>query len=203
MIGVIDYGVANLGSMRNMLRRIGVEPEFVSTADAIERADKLILPGIGAFEQGMKALTERGLVEPLRSRVREGGIPILGVCLGMQLLGESSCEGTGRGLGLIAARSEKLREDPSAGVRVPHMGWNHLRPLNSSRLLDGLDAGARFYFVHSYHVVCADRNDVLATTQHGAEIVAMIQRDNIYGAQFHPEKSHRFGMRLLQNFVEL
>ncbi len=203
MIGVVDYGVANLGSMRNMLRRIGVEPELVSTAEAVERADKLILPGIGAFDQGMDALRERGLVDALRSSVLGRRVPILGVCLGVQLLGRGSSEGIREGLGLIAARCERLAEDVTAGVRVPHMGWKHLRAHKSSRLLEGLDATARFYFVHSYHVVCDEPGDVLATAHYGADFVAMVQRDNIHGAQFHPEKSHRFGMRLLKNFVEL
>jgi glutamine amidotransferase len=194
MISLIDYGVANLGSMRNMLRRIGVETELVTTADGIAKASKLILPGIGAFDHGMEALDNLGLVEPLRRRVLNEGVPLFGVCLGVQLLGERSAEGSRSGLGLLASRCEKLPAGASAGIRVPHMSWAHIQPTRADPILDGLDDKARFYFVHSYHVVCS---------HYGIPFTAMIGRGNIYGAQFHPEKSHRFGMRLLKNFVEL
>lgn len=201
MIAIIDYGVANLGSMCNMLRRIGVDPVLAATPEAVLAASKLILPGIGAFDHGMGALNERGLAEALRNRVLNDGVPILGVCLGFQLLGQSSEEGTSTGLGLIDSRS--VRFSASVDIRVPHMGWCHLRFAQDGPLLAGLDREARFYFVHSYHMVCSVPTDVLATAQYGSDFTAMIQRDNIYGAQFHPEKSHRFGMRLLRNFAEL
>jgi len=203
MISLIDYGVANLGSMRNMLRRIGVETELVTTADGIAKASKLILPGIGAFDHGMEALDNLGLVEPLRRRVLSDGVPLFGVCLGVQLLGERSAEGARSGLGLLASRCEKLPAGGGAGIRVPHMSWAHIQPTRADPILDGLDDKARFYFVHSYHVVCSDPADVLASAHYGIPFTAMIRRGNIYGAQFHPEKSHRFGMRLLKNFVEL
>jgi glutamine amidotransferase len=151
----------------------------------------------------MEALSDRGIVEPLRSRVLGERVPILGICLGVQLLGQGSAEGKRPGLGLVDSRCERLPADASAGIRVPHMGWNHIEPVRDDPILLGLDANARFYFVHSFHVVCADHADVLATAHYGIDFTAMIRRDNIYGAQFHPEKSHRFGMRLLQNFVEL
>ena len=203
MISLVDYGVANLGSMRNMLRRIGAETELVTTADGIEKASKIILPGIGAFDHGMEALANLGLVEPLRRRVLGDGIPLFGVCLGVQLLGERSAEGERAGLGLLASRCERLPADADAGIRVPHMSWAHIEPTRTDPILGGLDETARFYFVHSYHVVCSDPSDVLAFARHGIPFTAMIRRGNIYGAQFHPEKSHRFGMQLLKNFVEL
>lgn len=203
MISLVDYGVANLGSMRNMLRRIGAESELVATPDGIAKATKIVLPGIGAFDQGMEALTSLGLVEALRNRVLRDGIPLFGVCLGVQLLGESSAEGTRTGLGLIASRCERLPADAAAGIRVPHMSWAQIVPTRRDAILDGLDERARFYFVHAYHVVCRDPSDVLAVARYGIEFTAMIRRGNIYGAQFHPEKSHRFGMQLLKNFVEL
>jgi glutamine amidotransferase len=196
-------GVANLGSMRNMLRRIGVETELVATPDMLARASKLVLPGIGAFDHGMEALESRGLVEPLRARVLGDQVPILGVCLGFQLLGNGSTEGRRAGLGLVASRCERLPANAAAGVRVPHMSWAHITPTRPDPILSGIDDQSRFYFVHSYHVVCSDPSDVLAVARHGIEFTAMIRRGNIYGAQFHPEKSHRFGMRLLQNFCEL
>jgi glutamine amidotransferase len=201
MISVVDYGVANLGSMRNMLRRIGAETELVTTAAAIAKASKVILPGIGAFDAGMEALDTLGLVEPLRRRILGDGVPLLGVCLGVQLLGERSAEGERPGLGLLAAHCERLPAD--AGIRVPHMSWAHIEPTRPDPILAGLDETARFYFVHSYHVVCSDPTDVLAVAHYGIPFTAMIRRGNIYGAQFHPEKSHRFGMRLLKNFLEL
>ena len=203
MISLVDYGVANLGSMRNMLRRIGAETELVATADGIEKASKIILPGIGAFDHGMEALDNLDLVESLRRRVLGDGVPLFGVCLGVQLLGERSAEGGRAGLGLLASHCERLPADGDAGIRIPHMSWAHIEPTRADPILDGLDDTARFYFVHSYHVVCSDPTDVLAFARYGIPFTAMIRRGNIYGAQFHPEKSHRFGMQLLKNFVEL
>ena len=203
MIGIIHYGVANLGSMRNMLRRMGVENDLVGTPEALLKVDKLILPGIGAYDHGVEQLADRGLIDALRRRVVEDRVPILGVCLGMQLLGLQSAEGVRQGLGLIDARCERFQPDSAARLRVPHMGWNHLESVPQSPILNGIDASARFYFVHSYHVVCSNPGDVLATANYGIRFTAMIQRGHIYGAQFHPEKSHRFGMRILQNFAGL
>jgi glutamine amidotransferase len=203
MISLVDYGVANLGSMRNMLRRIGAETDLVTSAAGIEKASKIILPGIGAFDHGMQALDSLGLVEPLRRRVLRDGVPLFGVCLGVQLLGERSAEGERAGLGLLASHCERLPADGDAGIRIPHMSWAHIEPTRTDPILDGLDETARFYFVHSYHVVCSDPTDVLAVARYGIPFTAMIRRGNIYGAQFHPEKSHRFGMQLLKNFVEL
>jgi glutamine amidotransferase len=151
----------------------------------------------------MDALSQRNLVEPLRRRVLEDKVPILGVCLGAQLLGKGSAEGQREGLGFIDARCERFVPDSDARIKVPHMGWNHIEPRRESPLLRNLDGHARFYFVHSYHIVCADPSDVLATAVYGKPFTAVVQRQNIYGAQFHPEKSHRFGMRLLQNFLEI
>ena len=203
MISLVDYGVANLGSMRNMLRRIGAETELVTTADGIAKASKVILPGIGAFDHGMEALHNLGLVEALRRRVLGDGVPFFGVCLGAQLLGESSAEGKRPGLGLVPSRCERLPADGDAGIRVPHMSWAQIEPTRPDPILGGLDEKARFYFVHSYHVVCSDPVDVLAIAHYGIPFTAMGRRGNIYGAQFHPEKSHRFGMQLLTNFLEL
>lgn len=203
MLSVIDYGVANLGSMLNMLSRLGVQAELVSTPEALGRAEKIILPGVGAFDHGMSALLELGLIEPLKKRVLGDKVPILGVCLGMQILGNGSDEGRLAGLGMINAHCHRFCFEEGSRQKVPHMGWALLDPRHESQLLRNLGDNSRFYFVHSYHMVCAERADVLATSQYGSEIVAMVQRDNIYGAQFHPEKSHRFGMTLLQNFSEL
>lgn len=202
MIAVVSYGVCNVGSILNMLKRIGAAAAAVSTPAEIEAADKIILPGIGAFDNGMSALDVLGLAEPLRVRVRRDRVPILGICLGMQLLGRRSEEGSLPGLALLDAECVRFRPDGTP-LKVPHMGWNVLAPRRESPLLARLDNGARFYFVHSYHLVCADRADVLATSSYGIDFTAMVQRENVWGAQFHPEKSHRYGMTLLGNFARL
>lgn len=203
MISVIDYGVCNLGSMLNMLRKVGAQAQLVSTAEELDRAEKLILPGVGAFDNGIAALKERGMIAPLRKKALEDKVPLLGVCLGMQMLGSSSEEGSMAGLGLIDAQARRFRFAQESALKVPHMGWNLLAPQRQSGLLGGLDPKSRFYFCHSYHLVCRDPADVLAHTRYGGEFVAMVQHGNVYGVQFHPEKSHRFGMALLHNFAEM
>ena len=203
MITIVDYGTANLGSMQNMLRRLGIETRRAVTPDAIRTATKLILPGVGAFDHGMTALEERGLVAAIKERVQEDEVPILGVCLGMQILSNGSEEGALPGLGLIRGFCRRLSGRPEEGIRVPHMGWKAVHPRRADALLAGLESGARFYFVHSYHLVCEYADEVLATARHGEEFAAMVGRARIYGAQFHPEKSHRYGMRLLRNFAGL
>lgn len=203
MISVVDYGVANLGSMLNMLRKVGVQAERVSTPEQIEVAERIVLPGIGAFDNGMSALDERGLVDPLRRKVLVEGAPLLGVCLGMQMLGEASEEGSLRGLGLVAATCRRFVPPAGSGLKVPHIGWSRITPSRDSALLSGIDDQSRFYFVHSYHVCCADPHDVLAVSNYGGQFVSAINRGNIFGVQFHPEKSHRFGMTVLRNFASL
>jgi glutamine amidotransferase len=203
MISVIDYGVCNLGSMLNMLRKVGAEAQLVSTPAELEQAGKLVLPGVGAFDNGIGALRERGLAEALRKRVLQDKVPLLGVCLGMQMLGRRSEEGGTEGLGLIDAEVRRFRFAPDSRTKVPHMGWNLLAQRRDGPLLRELAARSRFYFCHSYHLVCADPGDVVATADYGGEFVAVLQHDNVYGVQFHPEKSHRFGMALLHNFAEL
>lgn len=201
MIGVVDYGVANVGSMLNMLRKVDADAAIISTPEALQSVDKIILPGIGAFDHGMSALTDRGFATPIRERVLADGVPILGVCLGMQLLGHASEEGTLSGLGLLSGRSVRFRFDSPTPHKIPHMGWAALMKRRESPIFEALDMEPRFYFVHSYHLVCDDPADVLATAQYGIEFTAMVHRANVWGAQFHPEKSHRFGMRLLGNFA--
>jgi len=205
MIVIVDYGLGNLGSMANMLKKIGTEVAVSSDPSIIGTAHKLILPGVGTFDEGMKNLQpSSGLVKVLNKRVLEDKIPVLGVCLGMQLLGKRSEEGQLPGLGWLDAKTIRFKfQDANANLKIPHMGWNQLTVCQTHLLFAGLEEVNRFYFVHSYHVVCANPNNILSTTSYGLDFTSAIVKDNIMGVQFHPEKSHKFGMRLLKNFVEL
>lgn len=203
MIVIIDYGMGNLGSVRNMLKKkVGVAAEISASAADIETADKLILPGVGAFDNGMRNLATLGLIPVLNRRVLEDKVPILGICLGIQLFSKSSEEGRLPGLGWIDAHTVRFRFDEGASLRVPHMGWNIIKPTHPHPLLENLGSEPRFYFVHSYHVRCEDPANVLATCYYGIEFTAAVMRDNICGTQFHPEKSHRFGWNVLNNFAK-
>ena len=201
---IIDYGMGNLGSIANMLKKIGTKVLISKDIELIEKADKLILPGIGAFDTGMKNLAQEGLIDVLNKKVIGERTPILGICLGMQLLTKSSEEGTLPGLGWIDAQTVQFKFDANNNIlKVPHMGWNTTHLNKESPLFNEMFAESRFYFVHSYHVVCNNEHDILTTTHHGYEFASSIQKDNIMGVQFHPEKSHKFGMNLLENFLEL
>ena len=201
MIVIVDYGMGNLGSILNMLRRLK-EPAVISAdPETVGRADKIILPGVGSFDAGMKRLQSAGLINVLESRVIRDRIPLLGICLGMQLLTRRSEEGTERGLGWIDAEALRFSATPAKpALRVPHMGWNVVRRQRVSPLTGGMEESERFYFVHSYYIQCAEPRDIVLTADYGVTFVAGFQRDNLYGVQFHPEKSHKFGMRLLQRF---
>lgn len=197
-VSLVSYGLGNLGSVANILRRIGVETRIVSTPADILASDRLLLPGVGAFDTGATLLQAEGRADAIRDFAATGR-PLLGICLGMQLLADSSEEGQAGGLGLIPGRS--VRFPDSESLRVPHMGWNTIRPTRSDSLLAGLPDDSRVYFVHSYHVVPVRDADVLATTDYGGAFVSMVRSENVMGAQFHPEKSHAFGMALLKGFA--
>ena len=201
MITIVDYGVGNIASLVNMLDHIGVEAAASGDPAKILRAEKLILPGIGAFDHAMATLAERRLVEPLREAALVRKTPLLGVCLGMQLLGHVSEEGQSGGLGLIEAEVVRLAPDPTAGYKVPNIGWCDVERVRGSMLFPDATA-ERFYFVHSYHMVCRDPTDSAATIDFSGSVTVAVSRGNVHGVQFHPEKSHRFGMRLLQRFAE-
>ncbi|MEZ4731756.1 MAG: imidazole glycerol phosphate synthase subunit HisH [Caldilineaceae bacterium] len=203
MIVIIDYGMGNLGSIVNMLKKIGVVAQVSSDPNIIKQAEKLILPGVGAFDNGMQSLTERNLIEVLNECVLVRKTPILGLCLGIQLFTRCSEEGTLPGLGWIEAETIKFQlGSNSEGLKVPHMGWNYIAIQQESPLFNNMPALSRFYFVHSYHLRCQDHADILATSDYGYDFPSIIRRENIIGAQFHPEKSHKYGMALLRNFVE-
>jgi len=202
MIVVVDLGLGNLGSIANMLRKIGAEAVISSSEEEIDRASKLILPGVGAFDPAIEGLEERGLRPVLDEMAIDKKIPTLGICLGMQLLVSGSEEGKRPGLGWIPGRAIRFESGERRGeLRVPHMGWNSVHPARDHALFDGLES-PRFYFVHSYHVVCENSDHVLGRTPYGTDFVSAIQKGNIMGTQFHPEKSHRFGMALLANFAQ-
>ncbi|MHA2602277.1 MAG: imidazole glycerol phosphate synthase subunit HisH [Candidatus Thorarchaeota archaeon SMTZ1-83] len=203
MITIVDYGMGNLGSIRNMLTRLGFEVEISSDIQEIENATKLILPGVGAFDNAMKNLEERGMIPVLNELVLNRRVPILGICLGMQLLSQRSEEGNMQGLGWIEAETIRFRFNPGQNLRIPHMGWNTVTIQQDSCLFNDMYEEPRFYFVHSYHVKCVSEETTLARTHYGIDFTSAVSHDNIYGVQFHPEKSHKFGMKTLKNFAEL
>lgn len=206
-IAIVDYGMGNLGSIANMLKKIKAEAIITSDRATIEMACKLILPGVGAFDGGMRNLQERNLVEILNRKVLQEETPILGLCLGMQLFTQKSEEGSLPGLGWISAKTIRFTVTPTyPHLKIPHMGWNeiairHPHPVWGELLTN--DEESRFYFVHSYHVVCDSPENILATSNYGIDFVAAVINKNIIGTQFHPEKSHIFGMKLLKGFINL
>jgi glutamine amidotransferase len=202
MIAIVDYGIGNLGSMLNMLKRIGVQAWIEADPAKLRSATKLILPGVGAFDAAMSRIAAvTGLRALLDDKVLVERVPVLGVCLGMQLLTRGSEEGVLPGLGWIPADTRRFPNE--ALLKVPHMGWNLARPTTPSPLTADLGPEERYYFVHSYAVHVEDPTHSLMRTHYGLDFDSAIGRDNIYGVQFHPEKSHRFGMKLLQNFAAL
>ena len=198
---IVDYGVGNIASLINMLEHIGVPAEASGDPERVRGAERLILPGVGAFDKAMRTLAERHLIEPIKEAARQRRVPLIGVCLGMQLLARSSEEGQLPGLGLIEA--DVVRIAPDAGVKVPHVGWAEVQPVGASPIFPESAAGERFYFVHSYHMRCDDEADVAGRIHYGHEMCVAVSKGNVHGVQFHPEKSHRYGMRLLQSFAHL
>ena len=201
MIAIINYGLGNLGSIANMLKVIGEKSVITADPEKIKSADKIILPGVGAFDAGMGKLNETGLVDLIKEEARKGK-PILGICLGMQLLGNGSEEGQLPGLGLIDFECKRFNIPAEMNLKVPHMGWDIVEFKKDVPLLDGIEGRQRYYFVHTYHAVCANPEDVMMTCDYGYEFACAVNSGNVYGVQFHPEKSHDFGMRLLENFVK-
>jgi glutamine amidotransferase len=201
MITIADYGMGNLGSVTNMLRRIDVDCEVTGDPARIMDATKILLPGVGAFGAAMQRIDRGGIRAALDAKALVDKVPVLGICLGMQLLTRGSEEGALPGLGWIQADTRRI--PGNLGLKVPHMGWNVVRRTQPSPLTEGLDGEVRFYFVHSFCVTTDSPEDTVLQTHYGIDFAAAVQRGNIMGAQFHPEKSHRFGMQLLKNFAEL
>lgn len=199
-IGIIDYNVGNLGSVKRMIELAGGESIFVKSSEDLHSCDKLVLPGVGAFDHGVRKLRELDYFFELNQLVLVEKVPILGICLGMQLMCKASEEGSDNGLGWLDAAVEYIND---ADVRVPHMGWNELKIVNENSIIPTDMEHLRYYFVHSYAVRCKNKSDVVATSYYGSEFVSAFQKGNIYGVQFHPEKSHRFGRQLFEKFVDL
>lgn len=203
MIAILDYGVGNLNSVATALRRSGAQPQIVRRSEDVLRAEKIIFPGVGSLGQAMQTLLASGLLPAIERKVFDEKTPVLGICLGMQMLSRYSEEGDAKGLGWIAADTRLFRHENGANVRVPHLGWNEVRVRRSHPLLEGISHPPAFYFAHSYHLVCDRQEDVLATTTHGYEFTCAVQVGNIHGVQFHPEKSHAIGKRVIDNFLSL
>lgn len=203
MITIVDYGLGNLGSIRNMLNRAGVGSVITSEPEVIRNADKLILPGVGHFKFAMDTLHARGLVAVLNERVLEARVPLLGICLGAQLLGRHSEEGGAPGLGYIPMDIVAFdKSQMHRGEKIPHMGWATTTHTDCA-LFNGLDDSPRFYYVHSFHFKCDDPSMVISTAEHGYRFASGVACRNVFGVQYHPEKSHAFGLQLLKNFAAM
>lgn len=203
MITIVDYGMCNLGSIRNMFKRIGVETTTTADVEEIRKATKLILPGIGAFDQAMQKLDELGLIPALTAKVVQEQTPVLGICLGMQILTKGSEEGQRAGLGWIDAETVRFRFPDDPQRKIPHMGWATVAIAKQTPLVANLPPEPRYYFVHSYYVRCHNTADILLTAEYGTAFTAAFHHHNIMGVQFHPEKSHRYGVSILSNFSSL
>ena len=202
MTTIINYNLGNPKSIMNMLAYLGIESRISSHHADFSSSDRLILPGVGHFKHGIEQLEQLGLIDILKKEVLENKKPILGICLGMQMLTKHSEEGNLAGLGFVDAQTKKF-ELQDATLKVPHMGWNTVVFQKESALTTGISSQPRYYFVHSYFVDCANQDDILCVTQYGQEFVSGFQHQNIFGLQFHPEKSHKFGMELLANFCKI
>ena len=205
MIVVVDNGTGNVGSVANMVKRAGGTVCVSADEDVIERAEKLILPGVGSFDTCISRLKAASFFEALERKVLSDQVPFLGICVGMQMLFESSQEGNLPGLGWLKGEVKKFEPHAISGgkLKVPHMGWNVVRVSKSSPLFGYGEAENRFYFVHSYYAACQESADVIARAIYGQEFTCAVQKENIFGVQFHPEKSHRFGLALIKNFIGL
>lgn len=203
MIGIVQYGLGNVQAIANIYKRLGIPAMLATSAEELRTADRIILPGVGAFDWAMTRLEASGMREELE-RCARGGKPILGICVGMQMLANRSAEGTHPGLGWIdgeVARFDVARfSDPT---HLPHMGWNDIAPREAGGLFAGLETAARYYFLHSYYFVPASPSSTLATTDYHGQFTSAVRSGAIHGVQFHPEKSHQWGIRLLQNFASL
>lgn len=204
MISIVDYGLGNVRAFSNMYDRLNIEARVVRHADELRGATKIILPGVGAFDHAMQLLQQSGMRETLDDLVLRQHVPVMGICVGMQILAEGSDEGQLPGLGWIPGRVRAFKSNSRVqGLPLPHMGWNDVNPKSGLKLFEGLETAARFYFLHSYYFECGRPDRVAATTSYGIDFSCAVHSGNVFGVQFHPEKSHHFGAHLLKNFAEL
>jgi imidazole glycerol-phosphate synthase subunit HisH len=204
MITIVDYGVGNISAFANIYKQLNIPIIIARKAEDLENTSKLILPGVGAFDYAMERLENSGMRRRLDELVLLNEIPVLGICVGMQMLANGSDEGKKNGLGWIDAFVKKFDENQiKYTTRLPHMGWNSIQLLTENKILDGLYEGAKFYFLHSYYFECFQKQNAIATTEYGIEFSCAVNKKNIYGVQFHPEKSHKNGIQLLLNFANL
>lgn len=204
MITIVDYGLGNVRAFLNVFKRLNILAKAAHDSSELVDATKLILPGVGHFDHAVRLLNASGMRETLDSLVLDRGVPVLGVCVGMQILGKCSDEGEEPGLGWISGEVLALQSLPGASAcALPHMGWNDVAPVAANRLFDNMPGDPRFYFLHSYYFKCEQSQDVAAVSSYGGEFSAAVSARNIHGVQFHPEKSHQFGTRLLKNFAEM
>ncbi len=202
-VAIIDYGLGNHFSVQKKMNRLGYDVFTTNEIDIIQQSDKIILPGVGHFGKAMENLHQLNLIETLNEEVLEKNKPILGICLGMQLMASHSEEGNTEGLNWFDATVEKFKISDQLKYKVPHTGWNQVNIAKKSNLLHNINNLSEFYFVHAYHFNCKDETDVLCRTDYESNFVSAVEHNNIFGVQFHPEKSHNVGMQLLKNFVEL
>ena len=204
MIALIDYGSGNINAIANIYKRLNIEFEATKDPDRLKKAKKLILPGVGDFDETMELLNNLGIVNALNELVVEKKIPILGVCVGMQILGESSEEGKIKGFGWIKGNVRKIDESLlKTKPHLPHMGWNTVNPVKKDPVFDNVNKNNGFYFLHSYYFDCQNQEDILATSDYGKTFASAIRHENVYGFQFHPEKSHQNGVELFKNFANI
>ena len=205
MIGIIDYGLGNVKAFSNVYKNLNIPNKIIKNADELKYVDRIILPGVGAFDYAMKKLGDSGMQDALNMSVVEKNTPVLGVCVGMQILAESSEEGELKGLGWISGRVKKINfTSQNNPMIVPHMGWNKVIPTKKGEeLFYGINLNPSFYFLHSYYFECKNKDRIISTSDYGQNFTSAVKRKNIYGIQFHPEKSHSNGIKLLKNFSAL
>lgn len=204
MIAIIDYGVGNIRAFANIYKKLDVDFKIAKTAKDLENVEKLILPGVGAFDHAMEQLDASGMRQRLDELVVDKRLPVIGICVGMQMLAHSSDEGKHHGLGWIDASVKKFDETKiHFKTHLPHMGWNDVKVVKQNKLMNALEQDAKFYFLHSYYFHCNNHNDSIAESDYGIEFSCAVNKDNVYGVQFHPEKSHHYGIQLLKNFADL
>lgn len=203
MIGIVDYGLGNISAFANVFAKINQAFIVARSTAELKNATKIVLPGVGSFDYAMMLLEESGMADQLNTMVLTQKVPVLGVCVGMQMMAQRSEEGTRPGLGWIDGEVKKFVESSPHAVRIPHMGWNNIVPSREHALTKGLDDTSKFYFLHSYYFECREHTDIIATTEYDGRFACAVAHDNMYGVQFHPEKSHRWGNQLLENFARL